>query len=341
MSLPSAPYTELQPYRLELPTGWQVGTVNAYLFTDPEPILVDTGNKSENSWPALQEGLAQHGLDVSDLSRVIITHAHIDHYGQAGRIVANSDADVWISDLGLPRLLASSEYQQQRYRFYRDTFLPSTGLSQETTEMVISGIQAMDRQSHPIPPERIRTFDPQGMLQMGGRPWQVLYTPGHMSSQTCFYDETNRLLISADMLLATTPTPVVESPPEGVAQRVPALPRFLESLDMIDALEINTVLPGHGRPFEDHQVVIARQRARIYQRKAECLEWIRAGYSITAELLDKMYAHQPPAFRVTGLWMLVGYLDLLLAEEAVSRESIDGVWHYQMKQQDHESLLNT
>jgi hypothetical protein len=27
-----------QPIRLELPTGFQFGTVNAYLFTEPEPV---------------------------------------------------------------------------------------------------------------------------------------------------------------------------------------------------------------------------------------------------------------------------------------------------------------
>ena len=89
-----------QPIRIALPTGMQVGTVNVYLFTDPEPILVDAGIKSAESWDALQEGLANYGLTVMDLSRVIITHAHVDHDGQAGTIVTNSDADVWISDAG-------------------------------------------------------------------------------------------------------------------------------------------------------------------------------------------------------------------------------------------------
>lgn len=318
----------MDPFRLELPTGLQVGSVNAYLFTDPEPILVDTGIKSDECWLALEEGLAQHGLAVADLSRVVITHAHVDHHGQAGAIVAESDADVWISQLGAPWLEEREEFLEKRQGFYGEYFLPATGLSKEAIELVQAGFQALSARSHPIPASRIRSFSLNGTLQMGGRVWDVLHTPGHASMQTCFYDSQNRLLLSADMLLATTPTPVVESPPDGSWNRVPALPQFLDSLAKIEALEVDRVLPGHGRSFGDHRAVIKRQRERIVQRKDECLNWIQAGYHVPAALLDKMYAHHPPGLRLTGLWMLIGYLDLLELDGSIYHKTEEGVWHY-------------
>jgi glyoxylase-like metal-dependent hydrolase (beta-lactamase superfamily II) len=318
----------MEPYRLELPTGLLVGSVNAYLFTDPEPILVDTGIRRDESWQVLEEGLAEHGLTVADLSRVIITHAHVDHYGQAGAIAVKSDADIWISRLGAPWLVEREGTREQRERFYGEYFLPSIGLSAEAIETVRAGYMALSEQSHPIPASRVHPFQLDGKLQMGGRTWDVLYTPGHASTQTCFYEPQERLLLSADMLLATTPTPVVESPPDGSFNRVPALPQFLESLDKIYSLDVDSVLPGHGRPFGNHRDVIKRQRDRIERRKAECLEWIKAGYHIPVALLDKMYAHHPEGFRLTGLWMLIGYLDLLELDGSVRREIEGGLWHY-------------
>ncbi len=109
---------------------------------------------------------------------------------------------------------------------------------------------------------------------------------------------------------------------------MPALPQLLKSLAKINALEVERVLPGHGRPFSNHRDVISRQRDRIERRKAECLEWIEAGYHVPAGLLDKMYAHHPAGFRLTGLWMLIGYLDLLEIDGSVHRETEGGVWHY-------------
>jgi glyoxylase-like metal-dependent hydrolase (beta-lactamase superfamily II) len=189
-------------------------------------------------------------------------------------------------------------------------------------------MRAMGQQTAPIPPERIHTFRPDGILNMGGLPWQVLHTPGHASMQTCFYQPEIKRLLSADMLLAITPVPIVESPADGSNNRVPSLPQFLDSLDLVEALDVEVVLPGHGRPILDHRMVISRQRKRIARRRDECLEWIKVGYHTMADLLDQMYAHRAPMFRVAGLWMLTGYLDLLETAELVEKRTIDGVWHY-------------
>lgn len=322
----------MEPIRLELPTGLDVGPVNVYLFRQPEPVLVDAGIRSADSWEALQFGLAEHNLTVMDISRVIITHPHVDHFGQAGTIAAHSDADIWICDLGAAWLTDSAEMWQQRLDYYRQDFLTSVGFDQPTINLITGGMKAIADQSDPIPPGRVHTFAPDGRLQMGGLTWQVIHTPGHSSAQTCFYQPDTQQLLSADHLLQTTPTPVVERP-LSAQDRLPALPQFMQSLDRVAALDIEAVYPGHGRPFGsrfnlDHHAVIQKQCERIQQRKAECLQHIRGGFHTPADLVDKLYAHHPPQFRFAGLWMLIGYLDLLLADGAIRQETIAGVWHY-------------
>lgn len=319
----------MEPIRIELPTGLAVGSVNAYLFEHPEAVLVDAGIKSAACWEALVDGLALRGLAVSDLSRVVITHAHVDHYGLAGRIVAESDATVWVSDLGAPWLLSTAAKWQERLVYYRDDFLLHLGLPQEAIETTLLSMQALASQVDPVPAERLVAFRPDGVLQMGGTAWQVIHTPGHASMQTVFHQPESRQLLSADMLLAVTPTPVVEQPPPGESRRAPALPLFLRSLAAVEALDVAMVYPGHGRPFGDHRRVVAKQRRRIRERQAECLGYVRAGLATVPELLDAMYAHQPPSMRLAGLWMLIGYLDLLIGDGQVTcEEDADGIWRY-------------
>lgn len=307
----------MEPQRIELPIGWAMGTVNAYLFTRPEVVLVDAGLKSDSCWNAMVDGLAAHGVAVADVSRVVITHAHVDHFGLAGRLAAESDATVWISDLGVPWLTDMDALWAARMAYYRDDLLPQLGLPPEANEMILAGMIGLAAQADPVPPERVVPFHLDGMLQMGGLGWNVIHTPGHASMQTVFHQPDTRQLLSADMLLAVAPTPVIEHPAPG-QRRTPNLPQFLRSLDVVEALAVDTVYPGHGRPFGDHRRVIERQRRRIAQRRDECLEHIRAGRGTIPELLDAMYAHQPPAGRLAGLWMLMGYLDLLLADGLVS-----------------------
>ncbi len=320
----------MHPIRIELPTGWSMGSVNAYLFTRPEIVLVDTGDRAEASWEALVDGLAAHGVAPRDISRIVITHPHVDHFGQARRIVDESDAAVWIFEQGAPWLPASTRLWDERASFYSDYFLPRTGLPPETRRLIARGNELLREMAVTIPEERIVTFRAGGELRMGGLAWHIIHAPGHASMQTVFYQPQTRQLISADMLLAVTPAPIVEHPPPGESERQPGLPLFLRSLDTLEALEIDTVYPGHGRPFSDHRRVIARQRERIETRKAECLSLIQDGRATIPELLEAMYAHQPPASRIAGLWMLVGYLDLLKAEGAITEGVVDGVWHYDL-----------
>jgi glyoxylase-like metal-dependent hydrolase (beta-lactamase superfamily II) len=320
----------MEPIRIELPTGLGVGPVNAYLFTQPEVILVDAGIKSEECWTALSDALAGHGLNPADIARIVITHPHVDHYGLAARIVAESDATVWIAEPGAPWLLDSGNLWQERLDYYRHDFLSHIGLPAEMIDASLAGIQSLEKRADPLPADCIITFRTDDILQMGGLAWQVLPAPGHASMQTVFYQTETRQLISADMLLAVAPTPVVEQPPPGSKRRIPSLPQFLRSLEMLEVLDIEVVYPGHGRPFGDHRRVIRRQRQRIMDRKAECLTLVGNGQATLPELLDSMYAHQPSGSRTVGLWMLVGYLDLLIADKLVRQEEVGGIWHYRI-----------
>jgi len=318
----------MQPIRLDLPTNLGVGPVNAYLFTQPEIVLVDAGIKSAACWEALVDGLVGHGIAPADIARVVITHPHVDHYGLAGRLATESDATIWIADLGAPWLMATAEKWQERLVYYRDDFLRHLGLPPDVVALTLAGMAALAAQVDPVLEERVVPFRPDGLLQMGGLAWQVIHTPGHASAQTVFHQPETRQLLSADMLLAVTPTPVVEQPPPGAGGRVPALPQYVRSLAVVEALDVETVYPGHGRPFGNHRKVIERQRERITQRRAECLGYVRAGLSGIPDLLDAMYAHQPPATRLAGLWMLIGYLDLLIEEGLVRQETTGDVWRF-------------
>jgi glyoxylase-like metal-dependent hydrolase (beta-lactamase superfamily II) len=321
----------MAPIRIELPTEFQLNNVNAYLFAEPEPVLVDTGVKSAETLERLQTALAAHGLALADLRRMIITHPHVDHFGAAAAIAAHSDATIWVAAIGREWVLDFGAMWRRRMAYYRDDFLRGVGLTADTIEMVMRYMAALTAMCDPVPAERIRTFGLDDTLELGGRSWQVLHTPGHATMQTCFYQPETGCFLSADMLLHKTPTPIVEQPPD-TAERIPALPQFLNSLKLVEALDISVVYPGHGEPFSNYREVIERQRARIHRRKEECYHHVAAGHRTVNVLVELMYGRQPLQHRFAGLWMLVGYLDLLHAEGRVEEEEVNGVWHYTVQQ---------
>ncbi|MEM9774054.1 MAG: MBL fold metallo-hydrolase [Chloroflexota bacterium] len=321
-----------QPIRLELPTPFSIGSVNGWLFTDPEPILVDCGQKTDNCINALVNGLAEHGLKIADLKKVIITHGHVDHAGLSGYLAKRCDAEFWVSDLCWDWVADPLGMWHKRTDFMHDVAIKG-GIAPETAAAITARMKDMNLIWDAVPVDRMVRFTSRNKLQIGGDRWDVIEAPGHSSTQTCFFEPNSGRLISADMLLPIAPVPVIERYPDedknGNAVRIPGLSQFMDSLKLFYDLNATTVYPGHGPVFKDpHRVVIDRQRDRIAMRKEQCLELVKNGKQLANEIVDVMYAHFPPESRITGFAMVIGYLDLLLDEDAIIQEEVDGIWRF-------------
>src|SRR4026208_867230 len=68
---------------ISLPTPFYIGPVNVYLIAEDPLTIIDTGPKTKETIEALRAGLRKAGYLVSDLRRIVLTHAHEDHCGLA------------------------------------------------------------------------------------------------------------------------------------------------------------------------------------------------------------------------------------------------------------------
>src|SRR2546422_7538328 len=68
---------------ISLPTPFYIGPVNVYLIVENPITLIDTGPKTKEANEALREGLRKARIRVSDIRRIVLTHAHEDHCGLA------------------------------------------------------------------------------------------------------------------------------------------------------------------------------------------------------------------------------------------------------------------
>ena len=135
------------------------------------------------------------------------------------------------------------------------------------------------------------------------------------------------------MLLAKAPAPVLEQPSPHVPSGKPALAQLIDSLAMVEALDITQVYPGHGEPFGDHRQVIWRQRARLELRLTQTADLIAAGHRTVAALMAQLYSAQSTQFNLAGLWMLTAYLDFLETTGRItSAAAPNGVRFYQQRE---------
>ena len=97
------------------------------------------------------------------------------------------------------------------------------------------------------PPEPSRRVRHAERVQLAGREWVSVHTPGHTIDHLCLYDPEYGLLLSGDHVLPSI-TPHIS----GVGNGADALHSYIQTLDLVAALDgVKLGLPAHGHPFAD------------------------------------------------------------------------------------------
>ena len=306
-------------WRLRLPLPWPgVPHGNAWALAAGEGIvLFDTGIGGKGRLRQLDLALAQAGFTLEDVQLVVCTHSHTDHYGLAAPICEEAGCELWMHPAWEHvRLLADDPAAalEQRLEVARQSGVPVASLeryrearSGDIEDTGIDAIKLPDRELLP----GVEVVTDHGT-------WQVHETPGHAPSHVVLHQPERKLLISGDHLLGRvvlffdhghTPDPVGE---------------FLGSLDRVEPLDVDLVLPGHGRPFRDPEAKIAEARRQVEELITKVRESLenggKAAFAIVADILGAENLNTPASAWV--LQIVLSCLDhMALAGEVVA---VDG-----------------
>src|SRR6201999_1574115 len=87
------------------------------LQTEDGPALQDCGPTT--CVPELKTGLAERGLELTDLRHLLLSHIHLDHAGAAGTLVREHPGlTVWVSPIGAPHLADPARLEASARRLF-------------------------------------------------------------------------------------------------------------------------------------------------------------------------------------------------------------------------------
>lgn len=310
-------------HRIELPVPFPIKTVNAYVV-DEEPItLVDPGVKTNLCFEILEESLRRLGLKMGDIARVLITHGHIDHYGQARRIVTLSHAEIYIHRAEQERIQSMDQVRENLESVLLQNGTPRN-LVTEAMEYMHSAVR---RYADPL--GDVRFLDDGDEIPFKDMILQALVCPGHSPGLVCFYQEENGVLFSSDHLLEEiSPNPIVDFSQKGPGPQSKSLQDYLNSLKKIGELDVSLVFPGHGRPIRDFQGALDRAFRHHGERLAMVLSVLSRG-EMTAYGISKNLFPETRSFEVfLGVSEVLGHLRILVDEGKVVFGSKEGIDYY-------------
>lgn len=219
--------TQLPPQITVFERGW-LSSNNILICGQSSTALVDSGycTHAEQTLGLVQHALAGRSLDV-----LLNTHLHSDHCG------GNQLLQACFPNLhtAIPAGMANA------VKVWDPIALTYTPTGQQCPSFVFSTL-----------------LQPGLNLQLGDLHWQIHAAPGHDPHSVILFEPESKVLISADALWENGFGVVF---PELEGEQ--AFLEVAETLDLIESLQPNIIIPGHGRVFNDVKTSLAAARARL------------------------------------------------------------------------------
>ncbi|HEY4068834.1 MAG TPA: MBL fold metallo-hydrolase [Burkholderiaceae bacterium] len=295
--------------------------------------LVDCGISNDPTRAAWEQIFANElkGLPVL---RVIVTHMHPDHIGNAHWLTERwsndrTDCRLWISatDYDTARLASSGVAAIGGEATAR--FMAGHGLVDEESQAKIKARTNYYASMVPQLPARYRRLLDGDTLTIGGRPWVCHVGYGHAPEHMALHCEELNTLISGDMVLPriSTNVSVHETEPEADPLRL-----YLDSIARMKAAlpaEV-LVLPSHGRPFTGLHTRVDQLVAHHDERLADVMKACAEAPQHAADLLMVLFRRKLDLHQTTfAMGESVAHLNLLwLAGRLERRLDADGIYRF-------------
>lgn len=291
----------MQVDRIELPGPDQVGSVNVYLLRGEKNILIDTGPRKEETFEVLEHELQEKDLKIEDLDMVLITHPHSDHFGNASRL-RQSGAEIAIHEDASHILEDYAGYLEKQEREFEDYFrrhgIPE-GENSDLVELAVPGHEG-------VSVEVDRDLS-EGDIIEG---LKVVSTPGHATGSSTFLLE-DTAFVGDTVLKNITPNPMLYIGEDRQPGR--SLVRYIESLERLKGLEIDSMMPGHGEEIDEPAERIDEILDHHVERKQEVLSMIKEKKT-SFEVMDRLFEDLPREKYFFGMSEAIGHLELLVHE---------------------------
>lgn len=318
--------------RIEMPTPYAVGPVNAYLIDAEPATLIDCGIDTVDARNALLLGLTANGYFPQAIEHVLVTHAHPDHYGLVALIQQLSGARVHFPEKEIMRV------RDQQMLFEVGRLLMAAGVPLDL-------LFEMDQQRRRDP--HARAVDHDGVVpvrdgdtfpfsaSLDGREvhfmLQAHHMPGHTGGHMVYLEPESGTLFAGDQLLPdVSPNPLLEPSVDEPGQRRRSLKEYIASLQAMATWELSVVYPGHGEPVTDPGALIARTLAHHERRKALVAARLSGEPRTPYDIARELYPHVTGYDTFLAVSEVVAHLDLVVDDGLAETIEDGGVVRYRL-----------
>jgi len=184
--------------------------------------LVDAGITGKGKYKI--QSLAQGGVDLTSIKRVIMTHTHLDHIGCLSEIMKEIPAaELWIHTFEAEPIEQGDDRPVYGMQMFKQMCQAQYRLAPDAFKFKVH-----------------RKLNDGDILDIGGMSWEVVHIPGHSMGGIALYLRDRGILIPGDVVYADYAIGRFDLHGADAAE-------LKKSLLKLAAMEVNILLPGHNR----------------------------------------------------------------------------------------------
>jgi hydroxyacylglutathione hydrolase len=208
-----------------------MGMVSAYLVVGEGIILIDTGYPKQKD--LLMQKIKAEAIDPKQITLILITHGHSDHYGCAQYLKEQTDAPVAVHKLDAENLRRGTNGSLCPRGFAAHLFVPFASKENNTVAPAVEADIEVEKELD---------------LSSYGIKGKAIWTPGHTAGSMSVLLESKEAIIG-DLAMAF------------IGKSKPKFPMFANDVNQIKnsmkqilSYDPQIIYAGHGGPFSTESI---------------------------------------------------------------------------------------